>query len=308
MPKYWRHFAETGGLDAIPDWADWAMELCTQLFLRSDAVLREEGESLMGQELRRGYLAVLRVLAERRVCTHAQLREALPEQTSLGPYLKTLSRDLRLIDKELPVFADEFSKGARYVISDPFLRAWLAALQPACQAARISPVAAVTGRLLQRLRTLEGHAFEHMVKGATEEASRMGTGDFALTDRVRGYWNRARTAPGTIEIDLVAWNENDRRVRFGSCKRSADGHDTAALRAFRDNIDRFLLTRTGRRFRDWHREFVLYSPRFTVEKRIVLEEDGWLCRDLADCRRMLGQQENGAKGALAAASKVAGED
>ena len=173
----------------------------------------------------------------------------------------------------------------------------LAALQPACHAARILPVAGVTARLLQRLRALEGHAFEHMVKNATEQASRMGAGDFALTDRIGGYWNRARAAPGTIEIDLVAWNEDNRRVCFGSCKRSADGHDAAALRAFRDDVDRFLSTRTGRRFRDWHREFVLHSPRFAVEKRGVLEEDGWLCRDPTDFRRMLGQQENGVRDA-----------
>ena len=195
IPKYWRHFAETDGLDAIPDWTDWAAELCARLFLRSDALLREEGEALMGRELRRAYLAIFRTLAERRVCSHAELKEALPDQTSLGPYLKTLTRDLRLIDKELPVFAGDSSRGARYVVSDPFLRAWLAALQPACQAARISPVAEVAARLLQRLRALEGHAFERMVRDATEEASRTGGSDFPLTGRVRGYWNRPRSGP-----------------------------------------------------------------------------------------------------------------
>ena len=78
---------------------DWATELCERLFLRSDAPLREEGENLLGHELRRSYLAILRTLAGRRSCTHAELREALPESTSLGPYLKTLTQDLRLVEK-----------------------------------------------------------------------------------------------------------------------------------------------------------------------------------------------------------------
>jgi len=308
IPKYWRHFAETDGLDAIPDWTDWAMELCARLFLRSDALLREEGEALMGRELRRTYLAIFRTLAERRVCSHAELKEALPDQTSLGPYLKTLTRDLHLIDKELPVFAGDSSRGARYVVSDPFLRAWLAALQPACQAARISPVVEVAARLLPRLRILEGQAFERMVRDATEEASRAGGGDFPLTDRVRGYWNRPRSAPEAVEIDLVAWNEVDRRVRFGSCKRGPGRHDAGSLRAFRNHVDRFLATRAGRRFRGWQQEHALFSPRFSEERRMDLEAGGWVCRDLDDFRRLLLEDGRGPRGPLAASPKVAGDE
>ena len=308
VPKYWRHFAETDGLDAIPDWTDWAAELCARLFLRSGALLREEGETLMGRELRRTYLAVFRTLAERRVCSHAELKEALPDQTSLGPYLKTLTRDLRLIDKELPVFAGDSSKGARYVVSDPFLRAWLAALQPACQAARISPAPEVVARLLPRLRALEGHAFERMVRDATEEASQAGGGDFPLTDRVRGYWNRPRSAPKAVEIDLVAWNDDDRRVRFGSCKRDPDRHDAGSLRAFRGHVDRFLATRAGRRFQGWRQDLALFSPRFPEERRANLEAEGWTCRDLDDFRRPLFDDGRGPRGALAASPKVAGDE
>ncbi len=308
VPKYWRHFAETDGLETVPEWAEWAAELCARLFLRSDALLREEGEALMGRELRRTYLAVVRTVAERRVCTHAELTEALPDQSSLGPYLKTLTRDLQLIEKELPVFAGESSRGARYVVSDPFLRAWFAALQPACQAARILPVSEVAGRLPARLHDLEGHSFERLVRKATEEASRAGGADFPLTDRIRGYWNRPRGGPAAVEIDLVAWNEDDRRVRFGSCKRDPDRHDPGALRAFRGHVDRFLETRMGSRFRGWRRELALYSPRFSAGRRAALETRGWICRDLTDFRRMLGEASRGEKGALAPAPKVAGEE
>ena len=293
VPKYWRHYAETPGLDAVSDWVDWASELCERLFLRSDAILREEGESLMSRELRRTCLAILRTLAERQVCTHAELREALPEQTSLGPYLRALTRDLRLVDRELPVFARESSRGARYVLSDPFPAAWLAVLQPACQAARIASPHDVARRLLPRLRILEGHAFERIVRNATEEASRRGADDFPLSDRVGGYWNRTRAATGRVEIDLVAWNDDERRIRFGSCKRSAAGHGARALSAFRDHVGRFLATREGARFRDWKQEFALYCPRFTARQRAGLEADGWTCRDLDDFRRMLCEDGRG---------------
>ena len=308
VPKYWRHFAETDGLHAIPAWTDWARELCTRLFLHSDALLREEGEFLMGRELHRAYLAIVRTLARRRVCSHAELKEALPELTSLGPYLTTLTQDLQLVERELPVFAHDSSRGARYTVRDPFLRAWLATLQPACQAARILPVPEVADSLLPTLGTLEGFAFERMVRQASEEASRMGGGDFPLSDRIRGYWNRPRDAPGAVEIDLVAWNENERRVRFGSCKRSADGHGAESLDAFRGHVDRFLATRKGRRFRGWRQELALFSPRFPAERRTGLERQGWICRDLDDFRRMLLDDGRGAMGALSPSPKVSGEE
>ncbi len=43
VPKYWRHFAETDGLDNIPGWSQWTKELCERLFLRSDAPLAGGG-------------------------------------------------------------------------------------------------------------------------------------------------------------------------------------------------------------------------------------------------------------------------
>lgn len=308
VPKYWRHFADTDGLDYIPEWEAWATELCNRLFLRSDAPLREEGESLLGHELRRGYLAILRILAERRRCTHTELREALPGATSLGPYLKTLTQDLRLVEKELPVFAGESSRGARYIVSDQFLSAWLGAIQPACQAARILPASEVAKRFLPRLRTMEGYAFERMIRAASEEASRTDSADFPLTDRVRGFWNRPRSNSTPMEIDLIAWNEEDRRVRFGSCKRTADRHDPRSLHTFSEHVGRFLSTSTGRRFQGWRQEHALFSPRFSREQRTRLEADDWICRDLTDFRRMLHDAARGPRGRLAASPKIVGEE
>ena len=307
VPKYWRHFAETEGLDAIPEWESWVQEVCEKLFLRSDSPLREEGESLLGRELRRNYVAVLRTMAEREPCTHRELQQAIPGR-SLGPYLKTLSQDLRLIEKQHPIFANERQRRARYVVSDPFLLAWLRVIQPACQAARIEPASSVARRISSRLRTLEGHAFERMVWEASEAASRAGNADFPMTDRVRGYWNRPQRDRVSVEIDFIAWNENDQRVRFGSCKRNPASHDSRSLHAFREHLDRFLSTTVGSRFRRWDRELVLFSPQFSEKQRVRLEAENYICRDLVDFQCMLGDRERGEKGALGASPKVTGEE
>ena len=303
VPKYWRHFAEAGDLRAIPDWSDWAQQVCERLFLRADSPLREEGESLLGRELRRNYVAILRALADRGPCAHADLQNALPPGLSLGPYLTTLTADLRLIEKQYPVFADTRQRRVRYAVSDPFLCAWLSVIGPACQAARIQPAARVAERLVARLSTLEGHAFERMVRVAAEEVSR--AGGFTITDRVRGYWNRPRTGAASVEIDFVAWNEDDRVVRFGSCKRSSTQHDSRSLRAFDDHVARFVAS-AGRRFATWRRELVLFSPEFASERRACLEADGWTCLDLLDFHRLLRDGKRGAKGVLPASPKVEG--
>ena len=307
VPKYWRHFAETDGLETVPDWESWAQQVCERLFLRSGSPLREEGEGLLARELRRNYLAILRTLAERPGCTHAELRDALPG-LSLGPYLNAVTNDLRLVERKLPIFAGERQRRARYTITDQFLCAWLRVMQPASQAARVLPAPRVAQRALAALRTLEGHAFERMVGEATEEASRAGAPDYQLTDRIAGYWNRPQPQPGSVEIDFIAWNEEERRVRFGSCKRNPDRHDGASLRGFRDHVDRFLATGVGRRFTGWQHEFALFAPRFTRQQRVHLEADDWICRDLADFQRMLCRAPAGLPGTLLASPKLNGAE
>ena len=162
--------------------------------------------------------------------------------------------------------------------------------------------------MLPRLSTLEGHAFERMVREASEEAPRAGDTDFPMTDRASGYWNRAQKGTGAVEIDVVAWNDEAQHVRFGSCKRNPERHDAKSLRAFRGHVDRFLATREGSRFRDWHRELALFSPRFPAERRAAMETDGWVCRDLVDFRRMLLPEDRGADGTLPASAKVEGAE
>ena len=305
VPKYWRDYGEAGGLAEVPAWSDWARQVCQRFFLRVDSPLRDEGESLLGRELRRNYLAVVRAVARYGPCTHAELRDALPG-VSLGPYLKTLVQDLRLLERRLPVFATDTQRRARYVVADPFLLSWLRVFQPARQAARIMSSARVAEGILDRLATLEGHAFERLVAEGTEEASRTGRG-FTVTDRVRGYWNRPRRADASVELDLVAWNEDERVVRFGSCKRRAARHGRRSLDHFRTHVERFMSS-TGRRFRGWRQELVLFSPEFTDEQRARLEVDGWICRDLSDMRSSLSDVDRGARGASRTSPKIRGED
>ena len=308
VPRYWELFAREDGLDAIDQWDDWATELCNRLFLSGNAPLSQEGETLLGGELRRNYLAILHTLARRGPCSHAELLEWLPDVSSLGAYLEVLVKDLRLVEKSFPVFAEGKPRNARYAVSDPFLRAWLAVLKETRQDMRVVPGSRLVKGLLSRLQTLEGHAFEVLVRQACEEASRLETGDFSMTQQIHGYWNRPRGGQAPIEIDLVAQDEHNRKVRFGSCKRTARNHDRESLKRFRKHVANFLSTRKGSRFRDWKHELALFAPSFPSDRRSRLESDGWICRDLPDLEKMLRSPDGrGDLGGLFVSPKVRGE-
>lgn len=105
-------------------------------------------------------------------------------------------------------------------IRDNFLRSWLAALQRPVSAVHFSPEAQLIAQADQLLAEAEGSALEELAGRLYEETSRKGLSDFPLSERIKGYWDRAG-----IEIDLVAVSESTRRIRFGTCKRGKPGSD-----------------------------------------------------------------------------------
>ena len=139
------------------------------------------------------------------------------------------------------------------------------------------------------------------------KANRASSSSSSASARVRGYWNRPRSADASVELDLVAWNLDDRVVRFGSCKRRSDKHDAQVLGRFRAHVERFVAS-TGHRFAGWRREYVLFSPQFGEEQRTRLEAEDWICRDISDLRRSLAEADRGERGRSRISPKVLGED
>ena len=97
-----------------------------------------------------------------------------------------------------------------------------------------------------------------------------------------GFWNRPRDAARSIEIDLVAVDEANKRVRFGSCKRSADAHTNKSLEDFERHVEGFLAARDHRQLQGWTKEKVLFSPSFTPGDRAHFTRKGYQAKDLHD--------------------------
>ncbi len=286
VPKFYRDCFDQGVLVETDDYRQTTL---LQLFFEGASPLRDEAANWFLRELRGRFDSILKILARKGPCSRGQLKAEYNEvgggEKAPGAYLKILIDEFRMIEKLEPVFSNQKTRRARYVITDNFLSAWLDAIDRNVRMARVQPIDKPLARTDFMLAQHEGYVFEKMVRQLTEEASKKGVGDFALTDLVHGYWNKADGSD--IEIDLVALNDESKIVRFGSCKRSQSGHAAGAIGKFEQHIDRFFTTKEGQRLADWRVEKALYASEFNAETRLKLQRSGYICHDLQDFKNRL---------------------
>lgn len=283
VPKFYHDAYEQDLYLVGPD--QFSDELITRMFLRSSSPLSEEADTWFLRELRGRSLSLLAYLAEHAGCSNGELLAGVgspAEKTQISTYLVKLVSNYEMVSKLNPVFSDGKSRNARYYIADNFLQAWLAVAKPARETARMKPLDRTLTLARPRLMGLEGFAFEKLIRKLHHECSRKGKGDFELSSMQLGYWNRSKDSKRNVEIDLVALDESSKRVRFGSCKRSADAHTNESLTAFQRHVEGFLATKDHKHIQGWRKEMVIFSPSFTQSDRRHFENKGYLVRDLND--------------------------
>lgn len=273
VPKFYRDCYEQGVLHADRP------TLLRRIFFESSSPLRTEAENWFLRELRGRYDVVLKFVARNPGRMHNELVQAIREasgkpDTQVGGYLKVLIERFQLIEKKLPVFAKPTAKRSRYYVTDNFLRSWMAALGNPVSAIAFRPVEELVKEADQRLAIVEGGALEKLAGQLYEERSRKGVGDFPLSQRVQGYWDRADT-----EIDLVAVNKTDEVIRFGSCRRTSS-RLLSDVNNFKGHVDRFLATMP--KYRKWKLQYVGIAPVLDAEQRTILARHDVIPQDLND--------------------------
>ena len=274
VPKFYRDAYEQGVLNAD------RKSLLRSLFFSSSSPLRHEADNWFLRELRGRYDMVLQYLAKHPGCNNADIEAAMAnvsgpgEARQVGGYLKILTERYRMIERRLPIFAPAKARSGRYYIRDNFLRAWLSALQRPVSAVAFRPEEGLINQADERLIDVEGFALEDLAGQLYAERSRLGIGDFPLSERIRGYWDRA-----DVEIDLVAVNEDDQRIRFGTCKRNAEKLANS-VEPLKRSAERFLVAHP--RFQNWKAEYVAIAPIIGRTVRDELKAQGVPAEDLSD--------------------------
>src|SRR5690606_30006770 len=215
VPKFYRDCFEQGVLDAP------RKELLERMFFLSSSPLRSEAENWFLHELHGRYDVALKYLARRPGATHGELQQHVADMSGdakeqVGGYLKLLSEKFGMVEKQLPILSKPTARKSRYYITDNFLVAWLSALKPSVDAIHFRPVQGLIERADKQLEDVEGHALELLVAKLYEERSRRSLPGLSLTARARGFWDS-----GSAEIDLVAIDDDNETIRFGTIKRSA---------------------------------------------------------------------------------------
>lgn len=273
VPKFYRDCYEQDALNTGRE------DLLEKIFFESSSPLRSEADNWFLKELHGRYDALLKYVARNAGCTHNDLvqhvRQVSTEtEEQVGGYLKVLTEKYGIIEKKLPIFSKATARNGRYYLSDNFLRAWLGALAAPISATHFSPVDRLIKQADEKLQQLEGFALEKLAALLYEERSRKAIGNFELTARIKGFWDRAGT-----EIDLVAIDGNSKIIRFGSCKRSPD-RLLPHLAVFQGHTDRFL--NENREYKTWKVERVCISPTLPGEIRKEITEKGFMAEDLND--------------------------
>ena len=273
VPKFYRDCFEQGVIGSE------RRTVLRQMFFSSSSPLRTEADNWFLKELRGRYDLVLKYIATHPGCSNAELqnyaRSVEPaSEAQVGGYLCVLDQRYKMIERLQPIFSKSSAKSGRFYIRDNFLRSWLAALAVPVASVSFRPIDTLVQIADERLAEAEGHGLERLVAALYEERSRKGIGDFALTQHIRGWWDRNDT-----EIDLVALNEDDRVLRLGSCKRSSE-RLVRDLSSFGGHVERFLAAFP--RFKEWTLEKVAIAPALSSSMRAEIVGAGYLAQDLGD--------------------------
>jgi AAA+ ATPase superfamily predicted ATPase len=285
VPKFYRDCYEEDLLRASRS------ELLEGIFFKSSSPLRSEAENWFLKELRGRYDVILKFLARSQGARHAEIVDYVRQvsrdtKEQVAGYLQILIGRYGLIEKRQPIFGNPRGTKGRYYITDNFLAAWLAALKTSVSSRNFRPVATLVAATDERLQAHEGRVLEKLVKVIYEERSRKGVGDFFLTEAVNGFWNR-----GDPDVDLIFVDEEQERIRFGTCKRNPE-RLLGSLTKLDEGIQIFL--KTHRRFQGWTHERVAIAPFIPDPVRQQLEGAGVIAEGLPRLLGPLGWPDQGA--------------
>ena len=175
---------------------------------QSDSPLLTEGKDMLIQEFGRDYstyFSILQLVASG--CTRQSEIDSIIGKNS-GPYLKNLSEDYSLIQRQLPLLAKLGTRNLRWFMSDNFLNFWFRFIYPHQSAIELEKY----GQLNEYIKS---HYVQYS-RWMLEKYFRERVAETMNVTQVGNYWD----TKGEYEIDLIALNDFEKRGVVAEVKRN----------------------------------------------------------------------------------------
>ncbi len=173
---------------------------------RKGEYLYEEAENLLRQEFRepRNYFSILQAISEGfskygEICNRTDLNKSLVSQ-----YLSNLI-ELHIVRKEYPVTQNKESRNARYHLSDNYFDFWFEFIYPNKSTIEEDRQDKLLSSIEKKLNKHYSFVFEKICRQMIFDI-------YPSIVKVGKWWYK------DTEIDVVAFNEETKKIIFGECK------------------------------------------------------------------------------------------
>lgn len=173
-----------------------------------DSPLLTEGKDMLIQEFGRDYstyFSVLQLIASGN--TRQSEIDSIIGKNS-GPYLKNLSEDYSLIQRQLPLLAKPGTRNLRWFMSDNFLNFWFRFIYPHQSAIELKKYSQLNEYIKSHYVQYSGWMLERYFRERVAETMNV--------TQVGNYWNTKREN----EIDLIALNDFEKSGVVAEVKRN----------------------------------------------------------------------------------------
>ena len=215
VAKYVEHFADKQRITL--------RKMLDEIF-RENSLLADEGMNLLIEEFGRDYTTYFSILSliSSSKTSRSEIESILGKNA--GGYLEKLENDYSIIRKVKPVLAKPGSKAQKYFIEDNFLGFWFRFVYKNKAALEIGNYS--YARSIAE-RDFESFSGPYLEKYFREKLAL--SGDYSLIGR---YWEKGNQN----EIDIVAVNDNEKRILFAEVKRNKAKINPALLKAKSDKL------------------------------------------------------------------------
>lgn len=231
-------YSITGGVPKYFDFFDNdepLMENVEREVLRKGGFLYEEPVFLLEKEVKElvSYFSIMKNIAagNHKVSQLAGVLE-LPSN-ALSPYLKTLM-DLDLVEKRIPITEKQPEKSRKglYYVNDHFIEFWFRFVYAYKGELELDNIEYVLGKIKKSF--IENHVsfvYEDICRDLLAMLCREGKIDF-IPSKIGSYWS------SNIEIDVMALDEERKKVLLGECKYIIQPVDADVLFELKEKAER----------------------------------------------------------------------